>query len=354
MVAAEDKKFMKRCLELASKAEGLTYPNPLVGSVIVHEGKIIGEGFHLRAGEAHAEVNAINSVSDKAKLKYSTLYVNLEPCSHFGKTPPCADLIISNSIPRVVIGALDTSDKVSGKGILKLKDAGCDVVSGILEKECRWFNRRFFTFHEKKRPYIILKWAQSADGYLDVIRSSDQKTEPKWITGKPERVLVHKWRASEQAILVGGATVRMDDPKLNVREWKGANPLRIILSSSGNINHGSWLNEQPTTTVVFTNNMKAVIPDVIKVKLEPETPSSVQIANWLVNTGIQSLFIEGGAKVLTHFISSGMWDEARIFTGNDHFKDGIKAPDMSGNLLSKTAFSGSSLEIYKNESLSEF
>jgi diaminohydroxyphosphoribosylaminopyrimidine deaminase / 5-amino-6-(5-phosphoribosylamino)uracil reductase len=354
MVATEDKKFMKRCIELASKAEGLTYPNPLVGSVIVYEGKIIGEGFHLKSGEAHAEVNAINSVSDKSKLKYSTLYVNLEPCSHFGKTPPCADFIISNSIPRVVIGAIDTSDKVSGKGILKLKDTGCDVVSGILDEECRWFNRRFFTFHEKKRPYIILKWAQSADGYLDVIRSSDQKTEPKWITGKPERVLVHKWRASEQAILVGGGTVRMDDPKLNVREWKGANPLRIILSSSGNINHGSWLNEHSATTVVFTDNMNAVIPALKKVKLKQKTPSSVQIAKWLVNAGIQSLFIEGGAKVLTHFISSGMWDEARIFTGKDHFKDGIKAPDMSGSLISKTSFSGSSLEIYKNESLSKF
>ena len=354
MVTTEDKKFMKRCLELASKAEGLTYPNPLVGSVIVHKGKIIGEGYHYKAGEAHAEVNAINSVSDKSKLKESTLYVNLEPCSHFGKTPPCADFIISNSIPRVVIGTLDTSDKVSGKGILKLKNAGCDVISGILEEECRWLNRRFFTFHEKKRPYVILKWAQSADGYLDVIRSSDQKMEPKWITGKPERVLVHKWRASEMAILVGGATVRMDDPKLNVREWKGASPLRIVLSSSGDVNHGSWLNEQTANTVVFTENMDAVIPDVKKVKLEREPFSSVQIASWLVNSGIQSVFIEGGSKVLTHFISSGMWDEARIFTGKDYFKDGIKAPVTSGSLLSKTAFSGSSLEIYKNDNLSEF
>jgi diaminohydroxyphosphoribosylaminopyrimidine deaminase / 5-amino-6-(5-phosphoribosylamino)uracil reductase len=348
MVATEDKKFMKRCLELASKAEGLTYPNPLVGSVIVHQGKIIGEGFHTKAGGAHAEVNAITSVSDKSKLKDSTLYVNLEPCSHFGKTPPCADFIISNSIPRVVIGTLDTSDKVSGKGLLKLKNAGCDVISAILEDECRWLNRRFFTFHEKKRPYVILKWAQSADGYIDVIRSSDQKTEPNWITGKPEKVLVHKWRASEQAILVGGGTVRMDDPKLNVREWKGASPLRIILSGSGNVNHGSWLNEQTASTVVFTNDMKAGIPGVKKVKLEQETPSSVQIADWLVKSGIQSVFIEGGGKVLNHFLSTGMWDEARIFTGKGYFKDGIKAPVVSGSLLSTTAFSGSSLEIYKN------
>ena len=352
MVAKGDKKFMKRCLELASKAEGSTYPNPLVGSVIVHKGKIIGEGYHLKAGKAHAEVNAINSVADKSKLKDSTLYVNLEPCSHFGKTPPCADFIISNSIRKVVIGTLDTSDKVSGKGILKLKDAGCDVLSGILDEECRWINRRFFTFHEKKRPYVILKWAQSADGYLDVIRSSDQKTGPNWITGKPERVLVHKWRASEQAILVGGITMRMDNPKLNVRDWEGANPLRIVLSSSGILDYGSWGSEETGNTVVFTENVDAVIPDVKKIKLEKETPSSIQVSNWLVNSGIQSLFVEGGTKVLAHFISSGMWDEARIFTGKDYFEGGIKAPLLSGILLSKTAFSGSSLEIYKNASLS--
>jgi diaminohydroxyphosphoribosylaminopyrimidine deaminase/5-amino-6-(5-phosphoribosylamino)uracil reductase len=233
MVEAEVNIFMKRCLELASKAEGMTYPNPMVGSVIVHEGKIIGEGFHLKAGGPHAEVNAINSVSDKSKLKDSTLYVNLEPCSHFGKTPPCADLIIANSVPRVVIGTLDTSEKVSGQGLSRLKNAGCEVITGVLEKECRRLNRRFFTFHEKNRPYITLKWAQSADGYLDMIRTSDQNTGPNWITGNPERVLVHRWRAGEQAILVGAGTLRVDNPKLNVREWTGNNPLRLVLSSSG-------------------------------------------------------------------------------------------------------------------------
>jgi diaminohydroxyphosphoribosylaminopyrimidine deaminase/5-amino-6-(5-phosphoribosylamino)uracil reductase len=210
--------FMRRCLELASGAEGITYPNPMVGCVIVHENKIIGEGYHLKPGGPHAEVIAINSVPDKARLKASTLIVNLEPCSHFGKTPPCADFIISNSIPRVVIGTMDTSEKVSGRGIALLKDAGCEVISGVLEKECRWLNRRFFTFHEKKRPYIVLKWAQSADGYIDIQRSEDHKTGPNWITGKPEKVLVHKWRASEQAILVGAGTVNADDPKLDVQD----------------------------------------------------------------------------------------------------------------------------------------
>jgi diaminohydroxyphosphoribosylaminopyrimidine deaminase/5-amino-6-(5-phosphoribosylamino)uracil reductase len=194
MEEKDDIKFMRRCRELASKAEGLTYPNPMVGSVIVHDRKIIGEGYHLKAGEPHAEVNAINSVSDKAKLKSSALYVNLEPCSHFGKTPPCADFIISKSIPRVIIGTVDTSERISGQGLIRLRDAGCEVVSGVLEDECRRLNRRFFTFHEKRRPYIILKWAQSADGYLDISRSEDHKIEPTWITGKSERVLVHKWR----------------------------------------------------------------------------------------------------------------------------------------------------------------
>ncbi|MCX6322479.1 MAG: bifunctional diaminohydroxyphosphoribosylaminopyrimidine deaminase/5-amino-6-(5-phosphoribosylamino)uracil reductase RibD [Bacteroidia bacterium] len=346
MAEKNDIKFMRRCLELASKAEGLTYPNPMVGSVIVHDGKIVGEGYHLKAGEPHAEVNAINAVSEKAKLKSSTLYVNLEPCSHFGKTSPCADFIISNSIPRVIIGTVDTSEKVSGQGLIRLRDAGCEVITGVVEDECRRLNRRFFTFHEKKRPYITLKWAQSADGYLDISRSEDHKTEPTWITGKPERVLVHKWRASEQAILVGAGTVRADDPSLNVREWKGTHPLRIILSSSGSLNKESIVNETNSTVVVFTHNMNANIAKAVKVKLNDNVPSALQIAEYLFSAGIQSLLIEGGAKVLNHFISNGLWDEARVFTGENYFKGGVKAPLIHGTLLSRTIFSGSSLEIY--------
>ncbi len=346
MTEKDDIKFMRRCLELASKAEGLTYPNPMVGSVIVHDGKIVGEGYHLKAGEPHAEVNAINSVSEKAKLKSSTLYVNLEPCSHFGNTHPCADFIISNSIPRVMIGTVDTNEKVSGQGLIRLRDAGCEVITGVVEDECRRLNRRFFTFHEKKRPYITLKWAQSADGYLDISRSEDHKTEPTWITGKPERVLVHKWRASEQAILVGAGTVRADDPRLNVREWKGTQPLRIILSSSGSLNKESVVNETNSTVVVFTHNTDADISNAVKVKLNDNVPSALQIAEYLFSAGIQSLLIEGGAKVLNHFISNGLWDEARIFSGENYFKGGVKAPLIHGALLSRTIFSGSSLEIY--------
>jgi len=342
----EDIKFMQRCLELASKAEGLTYPNPMVGSVIVHDKKILGEGYHLRSGEAHAEVNAINSVIDKTKLRLSTLYVNLEPCTHFGKTPPCSDYIISNAIPRVVIGTIDTSDKVSGKGIKRLRDAGCEVKTGILEAECRRLNKRFFTFQEKSRPYITLKWAQSADGFLDRIRPECNKTEPTWITGKPERALVHKWRASEQAILAGAGTIRADDPKLNVREWGGPNPVKLILSSSGSVDTASCLNSSDSKTIVFTHNSKAEIHDAVKVLLGENEPSSVQISGYLYASGIQSLFIEGGAEVLGHFISTGLWDEARIFTGSDYFRAGVKAPALNGILFSKKVFSRSSLEIY--------
>ena len=346
MVETDENKFMRRCIELASKAEGMTYPNPMVGSVIVYGDKVLGEGYHMRAGEAHAEVKAINSVTDKSKLTSSTLYVNLEPCSHFGKTPPCADFIISNKIPRVVIGTIDTSDKVSGQGIKKLKAAGCEVKSGVLENECRSLNKRFFTFQEKKRPYIILKWAQSADGFLDIERSENQMLKPTWITGKPERILVHKWRASEQTILVGGETIRADSPKLNVREWTGPDPLKLILSSSGNIDTRSFVKSNNNTAIVFTHNSGLSIPGAKMIILKENVSSAIQISDYLYNAGFQSLFIEGGGKVLNHFIKEGLWDEARIFKGQECFRKGVIAPLISGIHVSKTVFNGSLLEIY--------
>jgi diaminohydroxyphosphoribosylaminopyrimidine deaminase/5-amino-6-(5-phosphoribosylamino)uracil reductase len=341
-------KFIRRCLDLAAKAEGMTYPNPMVGSVIVHNGLIIGEGYHIKAGNPHAEVNAINSVNDRSLLKSSTLYVNLEPCSHFGKTPPCTDLIISQGISRIVIGTVDTSGNVSGKGIAKLKSAGCELVTGVMEEECRILNRRFFTFHEKKRPYITLKWAQSADGFLDIERSDNVGIRPTWITGKPERVLVHRWRSFEQAILVGAGTIRNDNPQLNVREWTGNNPLRLVLSNSGSLEKGSLIFKINGTNIVFLRNTDADIRKAIKVVLNTNESSAMQITDYLFNKGIQSLFVEGGAKVLTHFISTGLWDEARIFKGNTFFKKGIKAPDINGTVLTKTKFSRSSLQIILN------
>jgi len=345
MAEADDIKFMRRCIELACKAEGFTYPNPLVGAVVVHKGNIIGEGYHLKAGDPHAEVVAINSVSDKKWLNESTLYVNLEPCSHFGKTPPCADFIISNSIPRVVIGAMDTSEKVSGKGMVRLRAAGCEVVMEVAGDECRRLNRRFFTYHEKKRPYITLKWAESADGYLDLLRREGEDIGPNWITGRPERALVHKWRAAEQSILVGAATVRADNPKLNVRDWSGRNPLRMVLSGSGAINMNASLFEKEGA-VIFTHNMIDKIPGTVRVKINDEEPVPLQISKYLFDSGIQSLFVEGGAMVLGQFISSGLWDEARVFTGKTIFRQGVRAPVPEGRLLSKTIFEGSSLSVY--------
>lgn len=348
MEETNNHKFMRRCLELASKAEGMTYPNPLVGSVIVHAGEIIGEGFHLKAGLPHAEVNAINSVKEKDKLRESVLYVNLEPCSHYGKTPPCVDFIILNGIRKVVIGTTDTTEKVSGKGISGLRSAGCDVITGVMEKESRWINRRFFTFNEKKRPYIILKWAESADGFIDIRREKGMEGRPTWISGKPERVLVHKWRASEQSILVGAGTIRKDNPKLNVREWKGNDPVRLILSHSGVLENMNYPDKKQAKTIVFTHNWNANFPEADIIRLDEEAPSCVQITDYLHSVGIQSLFIEGGAEVLNHFISQNLWDEARIFTGNDHFIDGVRAPLIVGDPLENITFSGSMLKTYVN------
>jgi len=314
MEESDDIKFMRRCIDLASGAEGFTYPNPLVGSVIVHKGKIIGEGYHLKAGTDHAEVVAVKSVKDKSWLGLSTLYVNLEPCSHHGKTPPCADFIIANSIKRVVVGTIDTNAKVSGEGIAKLRKAGVEVITGVAEEECRRLNRRFFTFHEKKRPYITLKWAESADGFIDFERRGDHSAGPNWISGKPERVLVHKWRASEQAILVGAGTVKADDPWLNVREWSGANPLRMVLSGSGSLNTGSIITKSDGT-IVFTHRIRNDIPRTIQIVLNEKEESSFQIVRYLYEKGIQSWFIEGGARVLNHFITTGLWDEMRVFKG---------------------------------------
>jgi diaminohydroxyphosphoribosylaminopyrimidine deaminase/5-amino-6-(5-phosphoribosylamino)uracil reductase len=340
--------FMRRCLDLAGKAEGRTYPNPLVGSVIVLNDVIIGEGYHLRAGEAHAEVIAINSVADKETLKSATLYVNLEPCCHHGRTPPCTDLILSHGIKRVVIGTTDTSELINGRGISILRDAGCEVVTGVLEEDCRWLNRRFFNFIEKRRSYIILKWAQSADGYIDASRDKDPGQKPAWITGNPERVLVHRWRAAEQAILAGAGTIRADNPRLNVRYWTGSNPLRIILSSSGSISKDSALFKTNGINIVFTHNKEADLPDAEKVKLNGNSNPAFQIVEHLYNTGIQSLIIEGGASVMNLFISTGLWDEARIFTGMDNFKCGVKAPVVTGKRYFSTAFRLSRLEVIKN------
>jgi diaminohydroxyphosphoribosylaminopyrimidine deaminase/5-amino-6-(5-phosphoribosylamino)uracil reductase len=345
----EDNKFMRRCLDLAVRAEGMTRPNPLVGAVVVHKGEIIGEGFHIRAGGAHAEVFAIGSVEDRSLLKESVLYVSLEPCSHHGKTPPCTDLILESGIPRIVAGTTDTSEKVSGRGLGKLADAGREVVAGVLEDECRWVNRRFFTFNEKKRPYITLKWAQSADGFIDTERPEASGTGPYWISGKPERVLVHKWRSEEEAILVGAGTVRTDNPALNVRLWGGSDPLKIILSGSGNLKDYLTYKETIGTVIVFSSENIAAKGNETVVQLQDNEPAAVTICRYLFNSGIQSLFIEGGAMVLKHFIETGMWDEARIFTGLSGFGKGVKAPVIKGRKISVRDFLASRMEVLVND-----
>ncbi len=340
-----DNKYMRRCLDLAVGAEGLTRPNPVVGAVVVCDGRITGEGYHIYSGGPHAEVIAVNAVKDRSTLNRSTLYVSLEPCCHHGKTPPCTDMIISAEIPRIVVGTLDTSAKVSGKGIEILRAAGKEVRVGVLENECRWLNRRFFTWHEKKRPYIILKWAESSDGFIDLERRADSTPEPYWITGLPERVLVHKWRATEEAILVGGETIRKDNPRLNVRYWKGKDPLIVILSRSGNIENYLERYETKTNILTFTFKKDRIKDDVIQVVLESEDVAAEKICNTLYEMGIQSLIVEGGAVVLNHFISKGFWDEARIFKGFKEFKKGVKAPVIEGKVINELNFETSKLRI---------
>lgn len=328
-------KYMRRCLELASMAAGNTYPNPMVGSVIVYNEKIIGEGYHIAHGEKHAEVKAIESIKDRSLLKKSTLYVNLEPCAHFGKTPPCADRIVEEGIPEVVIGTLDTSGKVSGKGAEIMKGAGCKVTIGVLEEECRELNKRFFCYHEQHRPYIILKWAQSQDGYIDRKRKPDDPIAPNWITDKVAKRLVHKWRTQESAILVGSKTAIKDNPQLNVREWSGKNPLRFVLDKDFEINQRYKLIYDQETTIVFVDKTvdnkrleKYAGYETEFIKLDYNGNLLTQVCEYLYYKGIMSVIIEGGAVTLQSFLKENLWDEARVFIGEKMFFEGVKAPAM--------------------------
>ncbi|MRR18583.1 bifunctional diaminohydroxyphosphoribosylaminopyrimidine deaminase/5-amino-6-(5-phosphoribosylamino)uracil reductase RibD [bacterium] len=345
MAQPDDITYMRRCLELAGRAEGCTAPNPMVGAVVVHQGVIIGEGYHLRAGTPHAEVHALAAVSDRSLLTGSTLYVSLEPCSHHGRTPPCADLIISSGIRRVVVGTTDTSPKVAGRGISRLREAGIEVVTGVAEEECRHINRRFFTWHEKQRPWVVLKWARSADGYIDLDRKAGETAEPHWITGTTERILVHRWRAAEDAILAGGGTVRADNPSLDVRLWKGKNPLRVIVSRSGAMNPASKVFDGTVDTVLFTCNEKVSLPGISIVKLACNQYFIEDVLRTLHGMGVQSLFVEGGAFIIRHFAETGLWDEARRFTGMMKFGRGV--PDQFPGFMPEKSirFEKSILEI---------
>ncbi|HMI07466.1 MAG TPA: bifunctional diaminohydroxyphosphoribosylaminopyrimidine deaminase/5-amino-6-(5-phosphoribosylamino)uracil reductase RibD [Flavobacterium sp.] len=329
----EHEKYMKRCVELAKNGLGTTYPNPLVGSVIVYDGKIIGEGWHKKAGEAHAEVNAVNSVKDKSLLAKSTIYVSLEPCSHFGKTPPCCDLIIANGIPNIVVGTVDPNVKVAGNGIKKLLEAGKNVTIGILEKECIELNRRFFTFHEKKRPYFILKWAESADGFIAPAIRDAQK--PVWISNQYSRQLVHKWRSEEQSILIGTQTVIDDNPRLDVRDWDGKNPIRLVIDKNNRISKESHIFDNQGKTIVFcAQDFDSGSENILFEKIHFAGNLAAQISEVLYRHNIQSVIVEGGRQTLQTFIDSGFWDEARIFIGTAVLGSGTRAPVLerrSGN-----------------------
>ncbi len=322
---------MSRCLDLAQEGIGKVAPNPMVGSIIVHNNKTIGKGYHEFYGGPHAEVNAINNVADKSLLKESTIYVNLEPCAHFGKTPPCANLIVEHEIPKVVIGCVDTFSEVAGKGIEKLINNGIDVKVGVLEKESLNLNKRFFTFHNKKRPYIILKWAQTQDGFIDVDRSFDSthnENIDNWITTQNSKELVHQWRAEEQAIMVGTNTALNDNPQLNVREVEGKNPLRIVLDLNLRLPQNLHLFDKAIPTLVFNFQKNESHKNLEYIKLETENIIT-QILSELHQREIQSVIIEGGAQLLNTFIEQNLWDEARVFTGKKEFNKGLKAPILA-------------------------
>ncbi|WP_435622651.1 bifunctional diaminohydroxyphosphoribosylaminopyrimidine deaminase/5-amino-6-(5-phosphoribosylamino)uracil reductase RibD [Flagellimonas sp.] len=340
--------YIRRCIQLGEHGLGNTAPNPMVGCVIVHGETIIGEGFTSPYGGPHAEVNAVASVNDKTLLTQCTLYVTLEPCSHYGKTPPCVNLILEHRIPKVVIGIQDPHDKVAGKGIQKLREAGCEVIVGVLEAECRWHHRRFLSLQEKKRPYIILKWAETQNGFIAPSKAVRSKNpEPYWITNPNSRQLVHQWRSEEQAILVGTNTVLEDNPKLNVRSWKGSNPIRVVIDRDLKIPHQYNVLDSEVKTIVLTqvdDDSKCV--KGVEYEVIDFTDNVVQeICDVLNRHCITSLIVEGGTQTLQSFIDSGIWDEARIFKGDQTFSEGLPAPKIIATRIAKQKIFSDTLSV---------
>ena len=335
--------FIDKCISLARKGALDVSPNPMVGCVIVNDGEIIGEGYHKEFGKNHAEVNAINSVKDKSALRNSILYVNLEPCCHHGKTPPCTDLIIKYNIQKVVIGCKDTFSKVSGKGIKKLKDNSVDVIYGVLEKDCVELNKRFFCYHIKKRPYIILKWAKSKDNFIAPINQE----KPFWMTSEKSKKLVHSWRAEEDAILVGRKTVVADNPFLTVRTSKGKNPKRIIIDKELLLDIKSNVFDDQADTIVFNNIKSAIIDKTTYLKADFNNLNE-DILNQLYNRNILSLIVEGGAITINSFIATNLYDEIRIFTTDKLLKNGVNSPELPDiNLIETSIINNDKLEVYK-------
>lgn len=346
-----DEFYMQRCLELASLGMGNVSPNPMVGCVIVSNGKIIGEGYHEKIGEAHAEVNAIKSVFDNygdeaiLLLEQATAFVSLEPCAHFGKTPPCADLLIRHKLKKVVIGNPDPFAAVDGKGIEKLKNAGIEVVSGVLEAKCSELNRRFFTRITQQRPYIILKWANTANGYFAPIGD-----EQRWVSGPLAKKLVHKWRTEEDAVIVGKRTAMIDNPQLNAREWPGRNPIRILIDRKLEVPAEYHLYNEDAKTIVFNELNTAVEGNIHFIQMEDMhyyLPQKLAFQLYLMD--IQSVIIDGGANLLNQFITAGLWDEARVFTSAVSWTDGILSPQINGIMTDQQQTGNDRLSIYKNK-----
>ncbi|MFS4457090.1 bifunctional diaminohydroxyphosphoribosylaminopyrimidine deaminase/5-amino-6-(5-phosphoribosylamino)uracil reductase RibD [Maribacter sp. 2304DJ31-5] len=347
-----DEKHMLRSIQIAKNGLGFTAPNPMVGCVIVHEGNIIGEGFTSPYGGSHAEVNAINAIADVSKLEKSTLYVTLEPCSHFGKTPPCADFIIKHKIPKVVIGLKDPHKKVAGKGIEKLKNAGCTVKVGVAKEACREHHKRFLTYQIKKRPFIILKWAETQDGFIAPEHNQrNENPEPYWITNPFSRQLVHQWRSEEQGILAGTNTILADNPKLDVRDWTGKSPVRIVLDAKGKLSKKFHVMDGSQPTMVFTSleNPKGDMDGIEYRTIDYKKDMAFQICEELYRSNMQSIIIEGGAQTLQTFIDAGLWDEARIFKGPSIFKNGVGAPKISGSTVYSRYIREDQLTVLKND-----
>lgn len=345
----QDELYMNRCLELAKSGMREVAPNPMVGCVIVHQGKIIGEGYHQKYGQAHAEVNAIKSVHDARLLTESTLYVNLEPCSHFGKTAPCADLIIAKRIKKVVIGCQDSFAKVAGMGIKKLVEAGIDVQCGVLEKDSLALNARFFTFHQKKRPYIVLKWAQTKDGFIDLERNQMQEPTINWITDPRLRALVHKWRSEEAAIMIGSGTATNDNPRLDTRDFVGKNPIRVLLDQNLSTPKNYNIHDDTIPTLIYNSikASKAVQTEWIKIDFEKDVLKTL-FAD-LYERNIQSVLVEGGKMLLESLIEENLWDEMRVFIGDITFEKGLRAPEFKQNCIKEFDLFKDKLQIFKND-----
>lgn len=341
----EDELYMQRCFELAQLGVGSVSPNPKVGCVIVKHGQIIGEGWHQKYGEAHAEVNAVTAVTDPSQLIGSTVYVNLEPCSHTGKTPPCVDLLIKHRVKKVVISTPDSNPLVSGNGIEKLKQAGVEVLTGILLQKGRLLNKRFFTFYEKKRPYVILKWAQTADGFI-----ARSNYESRWISNEYSRQLVHKWRSEEDAVLVGTKTAAHDNPQLTVRDWSGRNPVRLVMDRFLRLSDKLQVFDQSVPTICFNVLKHEEHKNLVLVRLD-ERDFINSMMEYLYQKNIQSLMVEGGATTLSLFIDAGMWDEARIFMSPRAFTSGIAAPTLRGALLAEEKIQEDTLRFFSNSTI---